>query len=40
MPVIVDNNFTNDSHSMRADRLNAIQSNYGLILKIYILIFK
>ena len=31
MPIIVDNSFTNDSHGMRAERLNAIQGNLSII---------
>jgi len=31
MPTIVDNNFTVDSHAMRAERLNAIQTEFDAI---------
>lgn len=31
MPTIVDNNFANDTHAMRAERLLAIKANFALI---------
>ena len=31
MPIVVDNNFSRDSHGMRAERLNAIEANFATV---------
>jgi hypothetical protein len=31
MPVVVNNNFTEDSYGMRSERLSAIQGNFATI---------
>ena len=35
MPVIQNNDFANDTHGSRAECLNAIQGNFGLIQSRY-----